>query len=270
MINIERARSPYSRGLATARPARVSAVVVAAGLLAAAAPLGAQDAPVVTPGDPVLRPDRLRPFEAEYDQLGFTFLARLVRVTAPEPTIDFLMIMEGPNGIGVDHVGHRASDLSFAYRRFGFSAFGPEHIDARVIDGILRLGRLPLEADGRTAVIDEEFPLAGPAVDGTFAYWLTAALPLEEGYRWRWPTWQPASDGVVFRESAPFEVAGRETVELRSGEILDAWVVEAVGEGSTARMWVSEEPPYLLRQDVAPAGGEPQTVIELRRLPGRR
>lgn len=227
----------------------------------------AQDAAVVLPGDSALDPGRMVAFEAEYEQVGFPFFARLVRTDGNRPILSFQMTMEGPEGVGIDHVGHHADDLSFAYRRFNFGAFRPEYIDARMVEDSLRLRRLFLGDEGADPPTgDRTTALGQPVVDGTFAYWLAGALPLQEGYRWRWHTWQPTADGFEVRDTPVFTVTGREVISLESGERFDTWVIEVEGAASTVRMWVSEAAPYLVRQDVGPPGGEARTVISLVRV----
>ncbi|MDH3734231.1 MAG: hypothetical protein OEU54_11890 [Gemmatimonadota bacterium] len=241
-------------------------ILVCSGLLGGPSAAHAQDVEVIFPGHPALESSRIQPFEAEYEQMGFAFLTRLVRTNQARPVLSFQMIMEGPDGVGIDHVGHRADDLAFAYRRFGFRAFRPEYIDARVEGDSLRLRRLSLAEGSDSNDLPVVQRLERPIVDGTFAYWLAAALPLREGYRWRWHTWQPTATGLEIRDTPVFEVTGREEITLEDGARLDAWVVAVEGASGTTRMWVSESPPYLVRQDVVPPGGEPQTVIELKRV----
>ena len=247
----------------TIRTGLPAALITLVGLVPAG--LAAQDAVPVLPQDSGVEVRTLLPFEAEYGQMGFPFLARLVRVDGARPVLSFQMIMEGPQGVGIDHVGHFADDLTFAYRRFAFAAFGPEYIDARTSSDSLVVRRMSLAADDPDAGLVAR-RLEAPVVDGTFAYWLIGALPLREGLRWRWHTWSPTPDGFEERDTPVFEVTGRERVSLADGTAIDAWIVDVDGERSSARMWVSDHPPYLIRQDVGPPGGDLQTVISLERL----
>lgn len=231
-----------------------------------AAPLGAQDAELLRPGDARLAVERFVPFEAEYTQMGAAFSARLVRSGGERPVWSFQMVMETPTGgIGIDHVGHYVDDLGFAYRRFGFGAFRREYLDVSATDSSLVAHRLVLEPVEAPPPTRLEYPIDGPVFDGTFVYWLLGALPLEEGATWRLPVWSPTPDGVLTRESAPLHVVGRETVRV-GARAFDAWVVVAPTGGGEARMWVVAEPPYLLRQSIHPDEGEPTTVIDLVRM----
>ena len=218
------------------------------------------------PGSADLDPSRMRPFEAEYEQMGFPFITRLVRTTEPRPVWSFQMIMEGPNGVGIDHVGHYADDLSLAFRRFAFGAFGPEYIDASAGNDELRVRRMVMPPDGPPSATETVTPLSRGVFDGTFVYWLIGTLPLRSGYTWTFRTWQPTADSVTIRETPAFVVMGREPVTLGDGTVLDAWRVEVQSSRATVRMWVTTAPPYLIRQDMTVAGGNAQTVIDLKRI----
>ena len=235
-------------------------------LLGAGAGAAAQEVPVVVPGDGTLRPGALVPFEAEYRQMGYPFHARLARTGGDRPVLSFQMVMEGPNGVGIDHVGHYADDLGFAYRRFGFGAFRDEYIEVADSPDGLVVRRMPRSDGPDPAPAREDFAMEGPVVDGTFLYWALGALPLGPGSTegaWRFRTWSPTAQSVEVRDTPVLRAQGLEVIELDDGSTFEATIIAAEAETGTFRMWVVDRPPYLLRQDhVAPDG----TVTEVIRL----
>lgn len=217
------------------------------------------------PGEGILSPDALIPFEAEYEQLGFAFDVRLTRTVQERPIWSFQMIVNGPNGVEIDHVGHYADDLSFAYRRFGFRAYRNEYVEAESGGDSLRVRRLPRD-DVSVPWSARAVPLSGPVVDGTFMFWLLGTLPLSEGAAWRMPTWQLTSDSLDTRLSAELRVTGRDSFVTEEGTPFDAWIVETESGQGTVRIFTVDRPPYLLRQDVVGPDGEVTRVIVLRRV----
>lgn len=224
-----------------------------------------QEVPVIGPGHIDLITDRLQPFEAEYTQSGFPFRTRLTRTGTPRPMLSFQMVMEGPTGVGIDHVGHYADDLSFAYRRFGFRGFGPEYIDASADSTRLRLRRITLKDDEDATATDWSTPLDNGVFDGTFAYWLIAALPLSDGYAWQLRTWSVRKDSAEVRTTPTFTVVGRETLTV-DGISWDCRVVSVVSRGAEFRMWVTDRAPYLVQQFAGREGDELSPVIQLVRV----
>lgn len=220
---------------------------------------------LVRPGDGTLRADRLVPFEATYEQLGFPFVVRLVRTNEERPVLSFQMIVNGPSGVGIDHVGHYADDLSFAYRRFGFGAYRSEYVEVEAEGEHLLVRRMAREWEPEaTAPARFRLPLKEPVVDGTFMYWLLGALPLAEGAAFQLPVWWLTSEAVELRTSPVLRATARDTVRLADGTRFDAWIVEAESRQGDTRMWVTNEPPYLLRQEMVDPEGKVTPVVTLK------
>lgn len=242
-------------------------VLTLAVLLLTGGRMQAQDVPVIAPGHPAFDASVFEPFEAEYEQVGFPFTVRFSRTPGEEGLFSMLMIMEGPEGVGIDHVGHRASDFSFAYRKFEYGRFRPEYLDVRQDGDSLTLRRLPLEGHAEGASVVRE-PLPQPVFDGTAMYWALAGLPLSEGYAWRMRAWSATEDGLAVKETPPFEVVGREEVTTPDGREYSCWVVSLWHEAQRVRFlnYVTSRPPYLIKQVVEQEGDEPMPVITLKRV----
>ena len=228
-------------------------------------PVNAQEPTAVEPGDGTLDPARLVPFVAEYDQMGFPFRVRVQRTTAVErPIVSVQMIMDGPHGIGIDHVGLHADDLTFAYRRFGFGAFRDEYVEVVAEGDSLRIRRLSRSAED--AVPDATAVGGGPTLDGTVLYWLLGTLPLRVGEAWTFPTWHLNADAAAVDRTPPLRATGVERMVLEDGTAFDAWTVEVESGSGALRMWVTDRPPYLLRQDMTGPDGELTPVVVATRL----
>ena len=239
-----------------------SAVVWAGGALG-------QEAQLVVPGDGTLDMSRLEAFDAVYEQVGIRMDVRLSRSegTSGSPegtqvTWDLVMQMPTPaGGTGIDHIGHRGDDFSFAYRRFGFGAFRNEYLEADAGEDALHLRRMFRDEEATPA--PTEVRTSSPVVDGTAVFWALGLLPLETGRRFRFPTWDPTPDGLQVRESAVFEVGGQRSYEL-DGQTLMGHVIVASTGGGQFEMLVVPHPPYLLEQSVVGPDGSRNTVVSAR------
>lgn len=220
------------------------------------------DSDVVRPGHPDVSPETIRPFRAEYSQMGFPFRLDLRRVDGERSRFSAVMIMESPAGIAVDHAGFWADDLGFAYRKTSFGRWGPEYLDVSERNGEILMARMSLDPEGydqRRLV--RERP-AAPMFEGTLMYWLLAALPLAQengGFATATLGWTETG----FEESiTEFRVVGRETIRV-DGASYDTVIVSASNDRFELRSYVAHRPPYLIRQ-VAIQDGQQQPVIELR------
>lgn len=230
-------------------------------------PAAAQDAPLIAPGHPSFDAERLAPFRAEYTQVGFPFFVDFQSTQwNNQPTYSALMIMHGPGGVGIDHVGHYASDFRFAYRDFSFGAYGREHLVIENRNDTLAVSRMPLEGEQPRTMSYSETPLSAPVFDGTLLYWLLAGVSLETSTTFRMNQWLPEQKGITVRPSAVFTVTGQETVMTPEGHAYDCQVVEATGQAGTFVMYVANKAPYLIKQVVHPPGQDPVTVLELQGL----
>ncbi len=226
-----------------------------------------QEAPLVYPGHPDLDVAVFQPFEAEYIQSGVAMTVRTVLTGDAAPILSTVMLMHGAPlaTAGLDHIGHYANDLRFAYRTFGFGRWGQEYVHAEARRDTLAVSRMPTPLGDRQATFVEQ-PIAQPFFDGTLAYWLLAALPLEEGYQARLADWGLTEQGVEIDTTPPFEVIGQETITLADGTAYPCWVVAVTGAQFTLHTYVTRAPPYLIRQRMIPQEGDPLTVVELKRL----
>lgn len=238
-------------------------VTVSLAVLLAAPVLHAQtDDAVLRPGDELVNPAAIRPFRAEYEQLGTPFWFDLRRADGDRPVYSAIMTMHSfLGGLAVDHAGFYADDLGFAHRQTTFGRWGVEYLDVREQEGSIRMARMSLDPEGRadrrwfTATLD------GPVFEGTLVYWLLAALPLRSGFVARLPTLAWTETGFEER-LAEFRVVGRETIEA-GGESYDCYVVATGNDAVELRNYVARRAPYLVRQ-VAVQDGSEQTVIDLR------
>ena len=126
-------------------------------------------------------------------------------------------------------MGHRGEDFGFQYRRFGFGAFRDEYLEAAADDEAIRLRRFI--RDGEDAPVSAESPTPHPVLDGTALFWALGLLPLDEGRRYRFPTWNPTADGLELRESAVFEVKGRRSFDLAGTRVEGHVIVAHAGSG---------------------------------------
>ncbi len=229
--------------------------------------VAAQDAPLITPGHPLFDAERFAPFRAEYTQVGFPFFVDFQSTQwNNQPTYSALMIMHGPGGVGIDHVGHFASDFRFAYRDFSFGAYGREQLVIENRNDTLAVSRMPLDGETPRTMSYTETPLSEPVFDGTLLYWLLAGVALETGDTFRMNQWLPEQKGITVRPSAVFTITGKESVTTPEGHAYACQVVEATGQAGTFVMYVANEAPYLIKQVVHPPGQDPVTVIELKGL----
>lgn len=235
---------------------RRAAVLLAATATATGA-CGAQEATVVQPGAPGLALDRLAPFEAMYQQMGYPMYVRFTREA--DDGWSFAMEMAGPAGTAIDHIGHD-ENLSFRYRRFAFGAFRDEVLDAQATPDSIVLHRMP-----RNAVADvplrEAHAIDASLVDGTFMYWALGLVDLDGPVAFR--VWGPTPDALEVRVSGTLHPQGEEDVSLPDGTVVRARLFSADTPSGRLLMWVSPEPPYLIRQAIEGEDGTVTPVIEL-------
>ena len=227
----------------------------------------AQNEPLIYPGHDQFNADRFIPFTAEYSQMGFPFTIAFEKAQWNESLVyNALMIMEGPNGIGVDQVAHFAEDFRFAFRNFGFGAFGREHIVIENQEDVLHMSRMPLEGDSARTMTYLRKELERPVFDGTLVYWFLAGLPLEKGYEVRMNQWLPEETGITVRPSAAFTVSNREKITTEAGEVFECWVVEAESGPVKYVNYVAQRAPYLIKQVAIQDQQDPIVLLELKRL----
>ncbi len=226
----------------------------------------AQDAVIIRPGDSRLDLGRLVPFEAEYDQLGYRFVVRLQRTLGDHPVWSFVMVTDGPTGVGIDHVGHRVDDLGFAYRRYAVGAYRNEYVDIRIEDTVAHLRRMSLESGGDSVVTYVTVPLDAPVFDGTFVFWALGLLPLEPGLKGTLGVWTLTPDSINQRTTPPFEISGRDVFRDADGQELECWIV-SMRQGTTDfRTCVTSRPPFLVWQEVEENGAAAERIVTFRRL----
>lgn len=243
------------------RPA-LSALVL---LLSAAAQALATGPVTVRPGHPHVDSAAFRPFEAVYVQMGRELTVQVRKSTGVKPVYSVLMIMDNPDGIGVDHIGLFAKDLRFAYRRFTFGRWGRELVHAEEAEGTVSISRMPLPASSGEARLTT-LPAGEPFFDGTFLHWILGLLPLEPGYSASLGSWALTQEGAETYTTPPSVVTGREKVAALDGTVFDCWVVRAEGSQATFVNYVVRRPPFLVKQVVTPKEGEPVTSLRLRNV----
>ena len=246
---------------------RNSFIVIAVLLSFFTVTIHAQTTPVIYPGSDQFNTAVFEPFEAEYSQMNFPFTVRFQKIDKQGKSVfSTMMIMQSPNGIGVDHVGHFAEDFSFAYRYFDFGAYGREHIVIENNEDTLEMSRMPLEGGSARTMAYTRTELEAPAFDGTFVYWLLAGLPLEDGSEYRMNQWLPEEAGLVVRPTVPFKVIGHEQVTTEDGQTYDCQIVEAEGGAVKYVNYVADQAPYLIRQVALQPQQEPFVILELKSM----
>ncbi len=226
----------------------------------------AQNEGIIRPGDPRIDLTRLVPFEAEYEQVGYRFVVRLARTLGDRPAWSFLMVTDGPTGVGVDHIGHHADDLGFAYRRAAIGAYRNEYVDIRVEGGAAQIRRLALESSSDSIPSYVTVPLKAPVFDGTFVYWVLGLLPLEQEWTGTLGVWTLAADGINQRATPPFEVSGRDVFHDADGQKQECWIVSMRQGKTDFRSCVTSRPPFLVWQEAEEDGSPAERIVTLKRL----
>jgi hypothetical protein len=176
-----------------------------------------------------------------------------VRVTAGangEAVLERAQTVQARFGTLTDSVAMRLATLAPIRHR----SHNPQRVMRLDFDGKRITGDItPVE--GEATKIDEEFDIA--LFDSSPIDLIIRALPLEEGYGARIPTFIHEMGGKVVFEA---RVLRAETVEVSDGRKVDAWVVESGRNvGPTSTYWIAKDTRELLRQVTSQGPG-----VELR------
>ncbi len=229
----------------------------------------AQEAPVVYPGSAEYNPSIFQPFEAVYSQGGFEMIVKFHKSGGPNPIFTAFMMMPDPTDVSrmnVDVIGHYATDMSFAYRKFSYGRFRNEYIHAEHWGDSLKITRMELNTESGAKTY-QALPISTKFMDGTMAFWLLAGLPLQENYGARFYRWDVKADSVGFIETLPFFVKGDKEILTINNIQYECWPLEAkLASGMILRSYISKQAPYLIAQDAIQPTGEIVPFLKLLRV----
>ncbi len=128
------------------------------------------------------------------------------------------------------------------------------------------VSRMPLATAADSAPGHISVPIEQPVFDGTFVYWILGLLPFAETTELQFRTWAVTSPSAEVRNTSTIRLVDRDTVRLADGSEFPSWVFSANTSSGEFKMCVSSSTPYLIKQQFVPPGGDPTTVIELKRM----
>ncbi len=206
---------------------------------------------------------RMESFTAEYAQMGSNLIVS-TSFSSDQSMYNVTMSMpdlSNRSRIITDVIGISAADGSFAYRDFHLML--PAWSFNRVryeIDKIL------IESFTNEGVEKNEKQTEQPVFDGTFAYWQLSGIdPSVDSFVLR--RWKQTPQGlVVGLSTAPFVLNGKKEV-IVGREKYDCRIYEVeIAAGTKVICYVSDQAPYLIRQEYQQGEANPSTILELSRV----
>lgn len=194
---------------------------------------------------------RMASFSAVYTQSGIP-MALSVSNPTPGMTRSVMQMQQpGTGRILADSIEHNAQGM-FLRRAFDF--MGERH--ERVLAGVARDSLVVLRQDRDGGPVTRSAqPLLGPLVDATWSYWMLGTMDLAESDSVAVPTWRMTPDGAIQVIS----------VFHRANEARECTWWDARNPAFILRSCVTDEPPYLIRQEAVLPDGSRQPVLELER-----
>lgn len=205
----------------------------------------------------------IKPFNALYSQMGSTLLVSTSQ-SADKKIYNISMSMAdlaNPSRVITDVIGLSTQDGSFVYRDFhlpmpSWTFNRVQYTDAKVaIESFSRSGSQKSEKESPERVFD-----------GTFVYWqlsgIDQSIPSFKVNRWKYTP----QGLVVGIPEAAFELQKKEDVSV-DGNMYACRVysIEAA-PGVKVICYVSDEAPYLIKQEYRQGDGEPTTILSLYKM----
>lgn len=194
-------------------------------------------------------------FSAFYIQGG---MPMALSVTHPEPGLTRAVIetqLPGSGRILADTLEH---DAWGAFVRRSFDYFGalPERVLAGTVGDSLIVFRQPHDSNEATRTSQE---LVYPVIDATWANWMLGVMDTAQLDSVSVPTWQMTPAGAIQQISVYHRVTGPDTQDAATG--CTWW--ERRTPAYTLRSCVTDEAPYLLRQQAVTPDGTVQPLLEI-------
>lgn len=207
---------------------------------------------------------QMKGFHADYSQMGSKLSVHTGR-SDDGKTYNIVMIMPDlnkPDQISTDVIGISTSDGSFLYRDFGFAVPDKrsfkkvEYGDDKIIVATLSATEPRLE----------EIDCPQKVFDGTFVYWqlvgMSSSVESFTFNRWR-QTPQKVEAGM---SATAFVLDGTQKLKA-AGQAFSCRIYSAeAAPGTKIICYVSDEAPYLIRQEYQQGDSDPVTMLELTKV----
>ncbi|MEQ9103054.1 MAG: alpha/beta hydrolase [Rhodothermales bacterium] len=194
-------------------------------------------------------------FSAFYIQGG---MPMALSVTHPEPGLTRAVIetqLPGSGRILADTLEHDAWG-AFVRRSFDYFGAQPERVLAGTVGDSLIVFRQPHDSDEATRTSQE---LVYPVIDATWANWMLGVMKTTELDSVSVPTWQMTPSGPIQQVSVYHRAVGADAKDPATG--CTWW--ERRSAAYTLRSCVTDEAPYLLRQQAVTPDGTVQPLLEV-------
>ena len=205
---------------------------------------------------------KMKPFHAQYTQMGSDLLvstALSADGSGYNVTMS-MMDMTNPTRRITDVIGLSSTDGSFVYRDFHMLVPSWIYYRARISEG-----QLILDGYNNTGTSRDSIAVKKPVFDGTFVYWQLGGVDSSKE-EFRIQRWKQSPGGLVAGASPSFKSNGRETIEV-GGKSYKCRVLEVeAAPGVKIICYVSDEVPYLIKQEFKQGDTVPQPVLTLVRV----
>jgi dienelactone hydrolase len=194
-------------------------------------------------------------FSAFYIQGG---MPMALSVTHPEPGLTRAVIetqLPGSGRILADTLEHDAWG-AFVRRSFDYFGAVPERVLAGTVGDSLIVFRQPHDSNEATRTSQE---LVYPVIDATWANWMLGVMKTTQLDSVSVPTWQMTPAGAIQQISVYHRATGSDARDAAAG--CTWW--ERRTPAYTLRSCVTDEAPYLLRQEAVTPDGTVQPLLEV-------
>lgn len=205
---------------------------------------------------------KMKSFCAEYSQMGNKMLVNATQ-SPDESVFNVVMSMpdaSAPHKVITDVIG-LSKDGSFLYRDFHMPFPNWAYHRATYIDNSVLI-----ESFSKAGADEQAKEVNTPVFDGSFLYWqlVGVAKELKAFYLQRW---KMSPQGLeVGKTGVPFLLSGE--AEITIGDINYKCMIYSVevASGTQIRCYVSDQKPYLIKQEYQQGENESVPIIMLTRL----
>ena len=208
-----------------------------------------EDVVTILPGDKRFKTPEFDDYEVVYTSRssktgGFTLQARK---SGDGKKLSIVDIIPMQNNV---IVAQRQIDLKSHRAEFSagpFFAWGTEFVFGQADNRGYNWTRVPI-GQGKPKQMVGEIKNSG-YISEMFSPTLASLMPMDVGAKFRVPEAYPRKGDFVSSEFDEYKVLRKERLSLPSGLSCDCWVIEKkTWNGSTERIWVSREAPFVFRR----------------------
>ena len=192
----------------------------------------------------------LKPFRAEYSQMG-NKLDISTSFSPDESVYNIMMSMPDLSNSSqktTDVIGISSLNGAFIYRNFQLPVPSWTYNKAAYLDG-----KVELKEYSEVGMKEQAIESKNPVFEGTFSYWQLSGIDHSET-SFNLNRWRKTPTGLEVGPSATFNYNRKEVVTVNDHEFSCRVFVVELESGDILTSFVTDQPPYLIKQDYSTKG----------------